>query len=80
MTIGQQVSATLLSKRFQLNRVFVDDIIKAILPEEVLGDGAPTGFAVTGHIAHMNLQAEYLPYKHIIGQIILEVCGTFHLT
>ena len=26
--------------------------------------------------AHLNLNAEYLPYKHIIGQVILDVCGT----
>ena len=25
------------------------------------------------HVAHMNLNDEYLPYKHIIGQVILDV-------
>ncbi|KIM70296.1 hypothetical protein SCLCIDRAFT_101548 [Scleroderma citrinum Foug A] len=48
-----------------------DDILQAILPEQLL-DGSPTGFSVTGHIAHMNLNKEYLPYKNIIGQIILD--------
>ncbi|KAN0100387.1 Met-10+ like domain containing protein [Tylopilus felleus] len=48
-----------------------DDIINAILPED-LCDGSPTGFSITGHIAHMNLNDEYLPYKHLIGQIILD--------
>ncbi|KAI9570329.1 S-adenosyl-L-methionine-dependent methyltransferase [Boletus coccyginus] len=48
-----------------------DDIINSILPED-LCDGSPTGFSITGHIAHMNLNQEYLPYKHLIGQIILD--------
>jgi hypothetical protein len=62
--------------------------LQAILPENLL-DGAPAGFAVTGHLgtkdkypsphalmihtAHMNLNDEYLPYKHLIGQVILDV-------
>lgn len=25
--------------------------------------------------AHLNLNDEYLPYKHIIGQVILDVCA-----
>lgn len=73
----------------------IDEILSAILPEELL-DGAPSGFSATGHIgaccitmlgprdspndrftivsAHLNLNDEYLPYKHIIGQVILDVC------
>ncbi|KAG5647702.1 hypothetical protein DXG03_008425 [Asterophora parasitica] len=41
-----------------------DEIIRAVLPEH-LRDGAPSGFAATGHI-------EYLPFKRLIGQIILD--------
>ncbi|KIM88837.1 hypothetical protein PILCRDRAFT_813821 [Piloderma croceum F 1598] len=48
-----------------------DDILKAIFPEELCKD-SPTGFAVTGHIAHLNLTEAYLPYKYIIGQVILD--------
>ncbi|KAH9065684.1 Met-10+ like-protein-domain-containing protein [Lactarius vividus] len=48
-----------------------DDILNAILPEELL-DGSPSGFSATGHLAHINLNNEYLPYKHIIGQVILD--------
>ncbi|KAJ6520105.1 Met-10+ like-protein-domain-containing protein [Mycena sanguinolenta] len=48
-----------------------DDIIQAILPE-ALRERSPVGFAMTGHIAHLNLKDEYLPYKHQIGQIILD--------
>uniref|UniRef100_A0A0W0F1U0 tRNA (guanine(37)-N1)-methyltransferase n=1 Tax=Moniliophthora roreri TaxID=221103 RepID=A0A0W0F1U0_MONRR len=47
------------------------EILHAILPPN-LRDGAPTGFAATGHIAHMNLNDEYLPYKHVIGEVFLD--------
>ncbi|KAJ8084577.1 tRNA(m(1)G37)methyltransferase [Marasmius tenuissimus] len=47
------------------------EILHAILPEN-LREGAPTGFSATGHIAHMNLNEEYLPYKHVIGEIFLD--------
>ncbi|KAI0652393.1 guanine-N-1-methyltransferase [Trametes meyenii] len=52
-----------------------DEIIHAILPEEIEA-GAPSGFATVGHMAHLNLRPEYLPYKHIIGQVILDKSPT----
>ncbi|KAF8078969.1 Met-10+ like-protein-domain-containing protein [Lyophyllum atratum] len=48
-----------------------DEILRAVLPEGLRKE-APSGFATTGHIAHLNLNAEYLPYKRLIGQIILD--------
>jgi len=33
----------------------------------------PTAFETIGHIAHMNLRDEQLPFKHIIGQVLLDV-------
>ncbi|KAF8971730.1 Met-10+ like-protein-domain-containing protein [Flammula alnicola] len=48
-----------------------EECLHSFLPEE-LREGAPTGFAMTGHIAHVNLNDEYLPYKHIIGRLILD--------
>ncbi|KAI0363619.1 guanine-N-1-methyltransferase [Pilatotrama ljubarskyi] len=52
-----------------------DEIIHAILPEEIEA-GAPSGYASVGHLAHLNLRPEYLPYKHIIGQVILDKSPT----
>ncbi|KAI1315085.1 tRNA(m(1)G37)methyltransferase [Mortierella claussenii] len=48
-----------------------DEVLRAILPEELI-DEAPSSFTTVGHIAHMNLKDEYLPYKHLIGQIIMD--------
>ena len=47
------------------------DIITAILPEEVQ-DEVPSGFSLVGHVAHLNLREEYLPYKHLIAEILLD--------
>lgn len=47
------------------------DIITAILPESE-DDEIPQGFALVGHVAHLNLRDRYLPYKEIIGQVLLD--------
>ncbi|KAJ8309525.1 hypothetical protein KUTeg_014399 [Tegillarca granosa] len=49
------------------------ETIHAILPEDV--DNI-SGFSVVGHIAHLNLNEEALPYKHIIGQVFLDKTPT----
>ncbi|KAH9951011.1 Met-10+ like-protein-domain-containing protein [Amylocystis lapponica] len=66
-------SAELLTHTLDLNYDYwtADDILHSILPEELV-EGAPSGFAATGHIAHLNLNTEYLPYKHVIGKVILD--------
>ncbi|XP_018417539.1 PREDICTED: tRNA (guanine(37)-N1)-methyltransferase [Nanorana parkeri] len=46
-----------------------DEILKAILPK---GQDVTTGFTRVGHIAHMNLRDHQLPYKNLIGQVILD--------
>ncbi|KAF9208292.1 tRNA(m(1)G37)methyltransferase [Haplosporangium sp. Z 27] len=48
-----------------------DEVLRTILPEDII-DEAPSSFTTVGHIAHMNLKDEYLPYKHLIGQIIMD--------
>ena len=49
----------------------IDQVIKAILPED-LGKDKPintgSGYSLVGHIAHFNLKDAVLPYKHIIGE------------
>ncbi|ODV59655.1 tRNA (guanine) methyltransferase ASCRUDRAFT_37084 [Ascoidea rubescens DSM 1968] len=48
-----------------------DEILNAILPIQN-EENPPSSFTTTGHIAHMNLKEEYLPYKNLIGQVILD--------
>ncbi|KAH0550933.1 hypothetical protein GP486_007699 [Trichoglossum hirsutum] len=48
-----------------------DDIMTSILPEEDQ-DEIPVGFTLVGHIAHLNLRAPYLPYKHLLATILLD--------
>ena len=47
------------------------DIISSILPPD-LQDDIPQGFATVGHIAHFNLREQYLPYKHLIADVIMD--------
>ncbi|KAJ2020761.1 tRNA(m(1)G37)methyltransferase [Coemansia sp. IMI 209128] len=50
-----------------------DEILKAVLPDPTQ---APTAYEQIGHIAHMNLRDEYLEYKSIIGQVIIDKSPT----
>ncbi len=47
------------------------EVLRQLLPREVVGD-IPTSFETVGHIAHLNLKDEQLPYKALIGRVILE--------
>lgn len=48
-----------------------EEILSAILPEQFL-DEVPSGFTITGHIAHLNLRDEFKPFGELIGQVILD--------
>ena len=45
------------------------EVIRKLLPTTVV---APTAFESIGHIAHLNLRPEHAPYKHAIGQVLLD--------
>jgi len=40
-----------------------------VLPE---GVEAPSSFETVGHIAHFNLRREQMPWRRVIGQVILD--------
>ncbi|XP_074852410.1 tRNA (guanine(37)-N(1))-methyltransferase isoform X2 [Carettochelys insculpta] len=46
-----------------------EEILRAVLPE---GEDVTSGFSRIGHIAHLNLRDHQLPYKHLIGQVIID--------
>ncbi|CDZ96177.1 trna (guanine-n-)-methyltransferase [Phaffia rhodozyma] len=55
----------------------VQEIISAILPEDAdMQDGIPSSFTMTGHVAHLNLKKSMLPYRFLIGQILLDKAQT----
>ncbi|KAI1828648.1 Met-10+ like-protein-domain-containing protein [Xylaria intraflava] len=51
-----------------------DDVMKCLLPQDPRdeNDGFPSGFNQAGHVAHLNLRDEYLPYKKLIAEVLLD--------
>ncbi|KAG5990482.1 tRNA(m(1)G37)methyltransferase [Claviceps pusilla] len=47
------------------------DVMRSILPEDLHGE-IPVGFNTAGHVAHLNIRGQYLPYKYVIAQVILD--------
>ena len=47
----------------------VEQLLSQILPSSLTD--IPTSFETAGHIAHLNLRENMLPYKYIIAQVIL---------
>ncbi|KAI8371428.1 Met-10+ like-protein-domain-containing protein [Radiomyces spectabilis] len=47
-----------------------EQILHAVMPEDAVD--IPSSYTQIGHIAHMNLRDECLPWKTLIGQVILD--------
>jgi tRNA (guanine37-N1)-methyltransferase len=48
----------------------VHKILASVLPPPALP--APTGFEQIGHVIHLNLKKKHLPYRNMIGEILLD--------
>ncbi|KDN37526.1 hypothetical protein K437DRAFT_270837 [Tilletiaria anomala UBC 951] len=53
------------------NYFTADQVISSLLPAS-MPEGTPTAYTLTGHIAHVNLRDDYLPYRFVISQVLLE--------
>lgn len=51
---------------YQMQQLVV--LVQRIVPQQV--QEIPHAFESVGHIAHLNLRDDLLPYKHIIGQVL----------
>lgn len=48
-------------------------VLEALLPKGMI---VPSAFEMVGHIAHLNLRDEHLPYKRLIAKVISGHCLT----
>ena len=53
-----------------LTLIVLDVVLEKILPEHMT---RIVSFETVGHIAHLNLLDEHLPFRYLIGKVILEV-------
>ncbi|KAG5235558.1 tRNA (guanine(37)-N1)-methyltransferase [Salix suchowensis] len=47
----------------------MNEILEALLPRDMV---IPSAFETVGHIAHLNLRDEHLPYKKLIAKVVLD--------
>ena len=50
----------------------MEECLKKLLSDKFFKE-FPKGFEVIGSIAHLNLREDYLPLKHLIGALIIDV-------
>ncbi|EOD18708.1 hypothetical protein EMIHUDRAFT_243552 [Emiliania huxleyi CCMP1516] len=58
-------SVTIGCDGFSAERFSAEQVLRRLLPE---GMEVPSAFEQVGHVAHMNLREEHLPYKALIGE------------
>lgn len=50
----------------------LEEVLRKLLPEGIV---IPSAYESIGHIAHLNLRDNQIPYKKQIGQVMLDVIG-----
>ncbi|KAH7370623.1 guanine-N(1)--methyltransferase-like protein [Rhexocercosporidium sp. MPI-PUGE-AT-0058] len=68
---GEDVGVIPYDLKLDYNYWTYHDVMTSILPEDAQGE-IPVGFAIVGHVAHLNLRDEYLPYKKIIAEVLVD--------
>lgn len=56
--------------RIAYEHLTAEEVLRKVLPANITE--IPCSYEQAGHIAHMNLRDEVLPYKHIVGQVIVD--------
>lgn len=56
------------------DRNLLEDIMQVLIPPEKrdVHDGIPQGFNSAGHVAHLNLRENYMPYKKVIAEVLVD--------
>ncbi|KAJ8129921.1 hypothetical protein O1611_g3708 [Lasiodiplodia mahajangana] len=51
-----------------------EEVMRCLLPPEPRdeNDGIPAGFNQAGHVAHLNLREQFLPYKKLIAEVLID--------
>ena len=49
----------------------VDAVLRSVIPPSVTNE-VPSSFESVGHIAHVNLRENVLPWKYVVGRVILD--------
>ncbi|KAB1215244.1 tRNA (guanine(37)-N1)-methyltransferase 1 [Morella rubra] len=47
----------------------MNEILESLLPKGII---VPSAFETVGHIAHLNLKEEHIPYKKLIAKVVLD--------
>ncbi|CUE79897.1 tRNA methyltransferase 2, putative [Bodo saltans] len=75
--IGLDVSQCAVVSNYTIHLTYenftMPELLKKVLPQGLV---ALSGFEQVGHIAHVNLHSGHLPFKHIIGQVVLDTNRT----
>ncbi|KAH7544234.1 hypothetical protein JRO89_XS15G0133800 [Xanthoceras sorbifolium] len=67
--MNEVVQCDLLPYLMGINSYSYVQILEALLPKGMV---VPSAFETVGHIAHLNLRDEHLPYKHLIAKVVLD--------
>ncbi|CAN8073628.1 unnamed protein product [Agarophyton chilense] len=72
--LKQIKSHDILSREVQIDYSHwsTEAVLKELIPEDVT---IPSSFESIGHIAHLNLREDQLPFKQIIGEVMLDKLG-----
>jgi tRNA (guanine37-N1)-methyltransferase len=55
--------------RLGYDNMVVDEVLRKLLPANA---EVPSSFEAAGHVAHLNIREEFVEYKRVIGQVILD--------